>query len=463
MNKKTKAKPAQLPKEDRAFCEKQITLAILYYGADVCLPLCHGLTGGDFYDPEGQRVIDTATQLKQAGRPSDGVAIAEVAKVSGDTADQVATFSPIPEHCEYYAQRVKSFSVCDKLRKEVMPLLHAGDATGAQSILAEILPSLTNSHADALSASDWLGQQDEQEQPAIKEHFDKGDRIAIVAQSKSKKSFFALQMAVCFATGKPFLSAQVTPQKTLIVNGEIKPQKYKHRLRGIIKRLSIGNDSLENLGVLNTRESGRRETIDSILRECTRGGFEVCILDPFYIFCGNEIDQEAVKAVLCELKLFTEKKITLVSVFHSAKGNIGDRQTIDRISGSSIFARDADGIISLAVHEDGQSVVMECILRNYPEQPKQTIVFDDGAFVVSDALPVERTSKSRPVRTFDLQQVASSLSAPMTYTRAVKAIKEDSHCGLNKAKLLLADAVSKGMVKKTSDDFGKVHYRFNEV
>jgi hypothetical protein len=383
--------------------------------------------------------------------------------VSGDTLDKVATFSPIPEHCEHYAQRVKSFSQCDKIRRQVMPLLQNGDATGAQGILSEILPSITASPATALQAATWLQEQDEQEQPAIKEHFDKGDRIAIVAQSKSKKSFFALQMAVCFATGKPFLSAQVTPQRTLIVNGEIKPQKYKHRLRGIIKRLSISNDALQSLGIFNTRESGRQETIQSIFNECVKGGYEVCIIDPLYPFLGNEIDQEQVKAVLAELKRFAEKKITLASVFHSAKGNIADRQTIDRISGSSIFARDADGIISLAVHEDGQSVVMECILRNYPEQPKQTIVFDDGAFVVSDALPVERTSKSRPVRTFDLQQVAASLSEPMAYTRAVNSIKENCRCGLNKAKDLLADAVSKGTVKKTSDEYGKVHYRFNEV
>jgi hypothetical protein len=179
--------------------------------------------------------------------------------------------------------------------------------------------------------------------------------------------------------------------------------------------------------------------------ECVNNGFEVCVIDPIYSFLGNEIDQETVKAVIAELKRFAEKKITLLSVFHSAKGIIGDRQTIDRISGSAIFARDADAIISLATHEDGQSVVMEMVLRNYPEQPKKTIVFDDGAFILSDVAPVEKTSRSKPARKFDLPAVADVIKGRVQYKDLVNNIMSSQQVGRNKAVQLVGQLVADGL------------------
>jgi hypothetical protein len=190
--------------------------------------------------------------------------------------------------------------------------------------------------------------------------------------------------------------------------------------------------------------------------KCVSGGFDVCIIDPIYNFLGNEIDQETVKAVITELKRFAEKKITLVSVFHSAKGNIGDRQTIDRISGSAIFARDADAIISLASHEDCQSVVMEMILRNYPEQPKKTIVFDDGAFILSDVAPVEKTSRSKPMRKFDLPSVAEAIEGRIQYKDLLNKIMACQCVGRNKAVQLVGDIVTSGLV--TTETIGRCTY-----
>jgi hypothetical protein len=315
---------------------------------------------------------------------------------------------------------------------------------------------LANAKADCMTmlptASQWLAEPDEEEIPSIKGCFDRGDRIACVGQSKSKKSFFALQMAVCFATGSKFLGYDVERQKTLMINGEIKPTKYKKRLRGILHKLGIPPDELDLLTVYNTRDlPADMNSIESILQLCIDGQFTVCIIDPSYVFFADENDQREVKATIQRLKEFSREKITLVTMYHSAKGLIGDRQAIDRISGSGIFARDADALISLALHEDGQSVVIEWTLRGYPEQPKQTIAFNSGCFEVSDIAPLEKTSRSRPKRDFDMASVAKSVRPGMNYTAGVNAIKVSQSVGRDKARELFALCLSQELIVPESE------------
>jgi RecA-family ATPase len=54
--------------------------------------------------------------------------------------------------------------------------------------------------------------------------------------------------------------------------------------------------------------------------------------------------------------MFTQSGISLLYVAHAAKGKIEDLQLIDRVSGSGIYARDCDALLSLAQHEDSEPV-----------------------------------------------------------------------------------------------------------
>jgi hypothetical protein len=292
--------------------------------------------------------------------------------------------------------------------------------------------------AMTIVASEWLAQPDEADQPLMDGVFDQGDRVAIVAQSKARKSFFALQLAVCAAAGREFMGFKLEPQKVLLVNGEIKPSNYKHRLRKLTEALGIAGAAISALEFVHSRTlDPAAVTLEAVLTLCSRRGITMCILDPFYTFIGNEIDQEQVKEAINQMKAFSQRGITLVSVFHATKGLIGDRQTIDRISGSGIFARDADALLSLAVHENKTSVVLSFALRNYLEPDSRTIDFDNGAFVDSDLAPVELTSKSRPKREFNLADVARCISVETTYTEAHRAVSQAICCGREKAKALL--------------------------
>src|ERR1051326_1856867 len=51
---------------------------------------------------------------------------------------------------------------------------------------------------------------------------------------------------------------------------------------------------------------------------------------------------------------------------HFAKGNASAKESIDRISGSGVFARDPDSLITFTKHEEEGAFTVEMVLRNLP-------------------------------------------------------------------------------------------------
>jgi hypothetical protein len=275
-------------------------------------------------------------------------------------------------------------------------------------------------------------------------------RVAVVAQSKMRKSSYVLQLAFSIATGISFLGYEVKPMRTLIINGEIPPANYKKRLRKMIKSLGVAEANLENLLIANTSEDTSVWNIDRILSLAKSLKAQVVIVDPFYLLIDDETDQTQVKNCVRKMKKFAQAGITLISVYHATKGKIGDKQTIDRISGSGIFARDCSTLISLCEHaSEPDHAVMTCELRNHPPQPPKTIVFKDDAFHVADEVaPVEKNSTTKQARKFDFEQVAKALDQRMTYSQFIEAIKSREGVGFCKAKELIGDLFNKGLVEK---------------
>ncbi len=51
---------------------------------------------------------------------------------------------------------------------------------------------------------------------------------------------------------------------------------------------------------------------------------------------------------------------------HFSKGNAAAKESIDRISGSGVFARDPDSLITFTKHEEEGAFTVEMTLRNLP-------------------------------------------------------------------------------------------------
>jgi hypothetical protein len=172
------------------------------------------------------------------------------------------------------------------------------------------------------------------------------------------------------------------------------------------------------------------------------------------LLLGDEIDQMQAKQNVQSMRAFAAAGVTLVNVYHGTKGFIGDRQVIDRVAGSGVYARDASTMLSLCEHAtEPDHVVLAAVTRNHPPQDARTLVFQDGAFTVADDVAsIEKTSKTRAARKFDLQSVANCLPTGdgMKYGQAADRIRDRLAIGLNKAKELLGAAVESGHVEMLS-------------
>jgi len=305
----------------------------------------------------------------------------------------------------------------------------------------------------AVTASIWLAEPDPPEEPIVHGLIDAGDRVALVGQSKARKSFYALQLAVAIATGAPFLGYETERRRVLLFNGEIRAAPYKKRLRRMLDRLGIAPDALADLSVVNASEDVTPATFESILKTARRSKAGLVVADPAYLLIeGDESDQVAVKTAVRQMKLYASEGVTLVCVYHGTKGKLGDRQVVDRVAGSGVFARDASTMISLCEHAtEADHAVMTAITRNHPPAGPATVRFDDGAFVVADGVAaIEKTSATKPRRVIGDAELLTCFDATgRKYSDAVNTLRERLGIGRDRAKEELTRAVKGGLVKQT--------------
>lgn len=244
---------------------------------------------------------------------------------------------------------------------------------------AELLKADTESNGilsrtqsgDFKDAADWLAEPDEPETPLVAKFIEIGEVFAMVGQAKAGKSLIALQLAVCIASGSPFLGMECARRRVYVGNLEVSAKQYKKRLRRICRGMNLNPDTLRGWLFIDNMK-GETADWDTALAMCKANECGVAIIDPFYQIARIvETDEAQCLDAVEKMKQFTLAGITLGIVFHSPKGFSGDRQLIDMISGSSILARFPESVIGLLNHATEKTArVVDAVLRNYaPPQP----------------------------------------------------------------------------------------------
>lgn len=215
----------------------------------------------------------------------------------------------------------------------------------------------------------------------------------IASGSKAGKTWLLLDLAVSVATGTPFLNRKTSQGKVLFVNFEIDRVFIKPRLQAVKQRKSVEN--LDNLHILNLRG----HTVDfesmteSIVKSVEKDGYTLIILDPIYklMVGGSENTAKGVKKLCQQVEqLSGQSGAAVVFSHHFTKGNQAKKAAIDRMSGSGVFARDADTIMTLTEHQEEGCYVVELTLRNLPPQPAFVVEFDYPIMVErTDLSPTE--------------------------------------------------------------------------
>lgn len=197
--------------------------------------------------------------------------------------------------------------------------------------------------------------------------FRKGRKGILTADSKAGKSFFAIEMAVCVASGRSFLGRKCTKSKVCYFNYEIDEVEFIQRVKDVAAALQIKpNDFKDNLKIVHMRglsiplRQMKGNLIALLLKEqlYTREPFGLTILDPIYkITAGDENSAKDVGQFCNDLDMIAkETGSAIFYTHHHAKGDQGGKKAMDRGSGSGVFARDPDLMIDLTALEiDGQT------------------------------------------------------------------------------------------------------------
>ena len=248
-----------------------------------------------------------------------------------------------------------------------------------------------------VDAADWLEMPDAPEKPIVEGLIEAGEAIAIVGSAKAGKSFLALQLALCIASGLPFLGNAVHQRRVLVANLEVAEAQYKRRLRRMAETMQVDTSALRGwLTIQNLKESGTNW--ETLRADADSVESDVIMVDPFYqIFEGEEVDEIAVQNAIQSMRRLQAADKTLITVFHAPKGFNGDRNLIDMISGSSRLARYPEAILGLMNHAEGDDLrVFSTVLRNHPPSDDLTLRLSYGAFTIEPFIaPYVETAASR--------------------------------------------------------------------
>lgn len=232
------------------------------------------------------------------------------------------------------------------------------------------------------SASSLLANGLEEPAEIIEGVIHAGTKAVLASGSKVGKTWILLGLAAAVATGTAFLKFKTTKGKVLFVNFEIRRGFIRRRIKEIQQKK--GDADLSNLDVWNLRGLTADFEIltEAIIERAGHGNYSLIILDPIYkAMVGKSENTASSVGTLCnQIEQIVEATgAAVLFAHHYAKGNAAKKSQIDRMSGSGVFARDADTIITLTEHAEKDCYALEMTLRNLaPQSP----------FVIQWAFPV---------------------------------------------------------------------------
>ena len=179
----------------------------------------------------------------------------------------------------------------------------------------------------------------------------RGHKMLIAGPSKAGKSFALMEMCIAIAEGIPWFGFNCERGKVLYINMELdRPSAYK-RFKDIYRGMGIRPDHVKNIHIWNMR--GHSIPMDKLtpklIRRAQKEKFDAVIIDPIYkVLTGSENDAEQMAKFTNNFdKVAAELGTSVIYCHHHSKGAQGGKSSMDRSSGSGVFARDPDAILDL--------------------------------------------------------------------------------------------------------------------
>lgn len=227
----------------------------------------------------------------------------------------------------------------------------------------EWIESVNDDLPDPESMADVWDNLPELAPPLIDGVLRQGHKMLIAGPSKAGKSYALIELCCAIAEGKKWLEWNCTQGRVMYVNLELDRASCLHRFKDVYTALGIAPNNLSNIDIWNLR--GRSVPMDKLapklIRRASKKNYIAIIIDPIYkVITGDENSADQM-AHFCNQfdKVCTELSCAVIYCHHHSKGAQGGKRSMDRASGSGVFARDPDALIDLVELELNDDILKQ--------------------------------------------------------------------------------------------------------
>ena len=441
--------------------EKGVLGSILQ-SAREAIPKCvEKIKSNFFYDPPHRTIYQALLDMHDAGDPIDLVTFTirlgerGLLKAVGDAPyiSDLFKFVPTAAAVDYYLDIVRDnyrlretvFAATKAIRR-AQSVNSAEDGAG-DALLDELESSILSIRSLGENGTDsFEDAATEIDKPIITPEdvidgvLHRGGKASFGGASKSRKTWALLELAASVASGKPWFAGFPTRKgKVLYVNFELPKAFCWKRIRAICDERQI---TLEP-GMLKVRNlRGRVRDWLRLQQQIRRDEFALIIVDPVYkllLLVGENMRDEnrtgGVATVLDQIDALTERTGAAVAFgAHFAKGSAATKESIDRVSGSGVWARDPDTIITLTALETEDCYAVEMDLRNHAQQKPFSVRWDYPVFIRADELDPKDLKQRKPAgaaeKKFTIEKLVKAMadSPPLLGNQFVKRAARKLDC-----------------------------------
>lgn len=193
----------------------------------------------------------------------------------------------------------------------------------------------------------------------------KGRKMLLVGSSKAGKTSALIELAMALATGGKWLGFQCHQSKVLYINMEIDGNYFTYKCIQVLNALGIPVDNFASKYANNFYKKDLRgitlslsKLIDLLIPLAKSYSIDAVIIDPIYkLMDGDENASKDVGPLVNQFdRLANATGASVIYSHHYTKGsayNNSLKSVADRASGSGVFGRDADAVVTMTqLHYD---------------------------------------------------------------------------------------------------------------
>lgn len=178
-----------------------------------------------------------------------------------------------------------------------------------------------------------------------------GHKMLISGPSKAGKSFLLIELAIALGEGMKWIGMNCQKGRVAYVNLELDDNSCFHRFHDVYEAKGWSMANAGNIDIWNLR--GRTVPMNKLamplIRRMKKGNYAAVIIDPIYKVITGDENAASQMAEFCNTldKVAREANCAVIYAHHHSKGSQGWKRSMDRASGSGVFARDPDAILDL--------------------------------------------------------------------------------------------------------------------